>query len=272
MSGVAAGVAESLAEAKALGVIVAGNKSKQVAKAAGALRTMREAMGGLGKTAAITIAPFVKMIADGMTEVMKRINSVRETIIDFAYSAEYVFKNFSEYVALYVGKAVLKITEFANATLHIFTDVLPQVFKSFAQMLHEGLASGFAEGFDKGWDKAVAQIKASMARASGEFENTMRMGVAQMDQDLDAGLNRFIMEKKAAINIGGPGASAAGGGSKENSAVERGSAKAFKIIHGDKGDKMYEALNKSIAIQQKMLDEMRKKRAKQPQIVEVGIF
>jgi hypothetical protein len=271
MEGGREGMARSLVEAKALGIIVSGSEAKQVAEAAGALKLMKQAMGGLGKTAAITIAPFVKLIANALTEAMKWVNSYREKIIDFAYGVEFAFKNFGEYVKLYMAKAGLYLTAFGNATIHIFTDVLPQLFRSFGEMLHEAIATGFAGGFGKAWDKAVRDIKASMARTSGEFESELREKIDANEKSLDERRRKFLEEKKAALNIPAPGESKAGGGSRDNAAVQIGSTEAFKIIAGDQGDKMFKVANEQLEVQRKTLEEMRKKRRKRgPELIDVG--
>jgi len=271
LEGGSAGIAQSLAEAKALGAIVSISEAKQVAEAAGALKMMKQAMGGLGKTAAITIAPFVKMIANGLTEAMKWVNSYREQIIDFAYGVEFAFKNFGEYVKLYTAKATLYLTEFGNFTIHLCTDVLPQLFKSFGEMLHEGLTTGFAGGFDKAWNKAVADIKRSMTRESGEIETDLRRRLDAFEKDLDARKKKFLEEKKAALNIPEPGESKVGGGSKDNAAVQRGSVEAFKIIAGDQGDKMFKVQNDQLEVARKTYELLKKKQAKRgPELIDVG--
>ena len=258
LQGGSKGIAESLAEARELGLIVGGNESRQVADASAALGKMKQAVAGLGKTAAVTIAPFVQMIANTVTDAMKWINKYRENIIDFAYGIEFAFKNFGDYVHLYFGKATLWITEFTNATVHVFTNVLPQLFHSFGEMLFNGITTGFAGGFDKAWDRVVADVKASMNRQSGELEATLWASLDAEEKGLQLRKNKFMEEKKAALNIGPPGQSTIGGASRDNAAVERGSAEAFKIIAGDQGDKMYKALNEQTAIQRKMLEELRK--------------
>jgi hypothetical protein len=269
LKGGSQGIADSLEEARAMGILASGGEAKSVADASKALKMMKESMTGMGRTAAITIAPFVKMIAETITEGMKWINKYRDTIIDFAYTVEFTFKNFSEYVHLYFGKAVLWVTEFANATIHIFTDVLPQIFHSFGTMLYEGITTGFAAGFDKAWEKAVADVRKSMNRSSGDVEKALRDSLNNEEKALDEKKKKFLEEKRAALNVA-PGASTAGGGSKENGAVERGSMEAFKIIAGDQGDKMFKVANEQRALLAKILEEQRKKRKGRPEIVSQG--
>lgn len=247
LKGGSEGIRQSLEEAKSLGIIVGGNEAKQVAEASAALSMMRQAMTGLGKTAAITIAPFVKMIADGLTSALKWINSYREQIVDFGYTVEFVFKNFSDYVKLYFNKALLSLTEFANATLHLFTDVLPQLFVSFGELIQNAITTGFSGGFDKAWRKAVADIKASMNRESGEVETNLRNRVNALEKELDEKKKKFLEEKKAAIAPPQNGESVLGPEKTNNAAVERGSQEAFKIIANTQGDKYLKAANDRLA-------------------------
>lgn len=254
------GIAESMAEARALGIVAGAGEARQVAEASAALADMKRALGGLGKTAAITIAPFVKMIATALTDALKWVNQYRGQIIDFAYTVEFTFKNFSDYAHLYFGKATLWVTQFANATIHFFTDVLPQLFRSFGEMLYTGLTTGFADGFDKAWEKAVADVKASMKRAEGELEGQMRRSLDLEQKQLDDRKAKFLEEKRAALNLD-QGQAKGAVGSKDNAAVERGSAEAFKIIAGDQGDKMYQKANEQLTELRKIAEELRKKRA-----------
>lgn len=265
LKGGSKGITESLQEARNLGIITSAAETKQVAEAAGALKLLKMSLTGLGKTAAITIAPFVKMIAEYLTNVMKWINSVRDSIITFAYKVEFTLRHFSDYVHLYFSKAILWVTQFANATLHLFTDVLPQLFASFGEMLYDGLTTGFAAGFDKAWSKAVADIKASMRREEGDIERALRQGIQAEERNLNAQRDKFLEEKKAALNLPAQGESIMGGGKHDNAAVERGSVEAYKIINASpQSDKVYRVQSDQLAVLRKIEEELRKKRQGEP--------
>ena len=263
MQGGSAGIAASLAEAKSLGVVVAGNEARSVAEASAALSQMKQAMSGLGRTAAVTIAPFVKMVADGLTSVMKKVNEYRDTILKFAYSVEFTFKNLADYAHLFFGKMGLYVLQFANATIHVFTDVIPQAFQSLGAIMEAAFEHGFGEGFDRAVDAQIDKMKRAMERPEGRLEGHLRAQLAAEEKDLDLRKQKWLKEKMAALNVGPAGESNLGGaGSKDNAAVERGSVEAFKIIAGDQGDKMYKAQNETNGLLRKIAEILRTKGAR----------
>ena len=237
------GLKAAMRDAGDLGLGMSRANAEQVEQAKASITDMKAAFTGLGRTAAITIAPFVKLIAGGITDALKWVNKYREDIIDFAHGVEFAFKNFSDYVHLYFRKAQLWITEFANAVLHVFTDVLPQLFRSFGDMLYEGITTGFSGGFDKAWDKAVRDVKASMKRSSGTIETSIRESVDREQKELDSRKKKFLDDKKKAMGVNAAGSTGVVQGNRENAAVERGSSEAFSIIAKQNGDKMFKVAN-----------------------------
>jgi hypothetical protein len=123
------GLKAAMKEAAEIGLSVSDSQAAQAKAADDAITTMKSSFVGFARTAAITIAPFVKMVADGMTEAMKWVNSLRDRLLNFAYTVEFVWKNFSEYADLYLQKAGLAVVQFYNSTEHLVVS-LPQVFKA----------------------------------------------------------------------------------------------------------------------------------------------
>ncbi len=146
-------------EASELGLAASQAEIEQVGAANDAIDTMKAAFKGLFRTVAVSIAPFVQDFADGITNVLKYLNSFRESIRRIFLSLKFVLDNFREYWGLAFEYAFYKVTSWYNDVENVFTNVLPTVFM-------EGVKLVFPA-----WDSLTDYIAYSMVRITNIITN-----------------------------------------------------------------------------------------------------
>lgn len=253
---------KSMKEAGDLGLTVTRQQAAESEEARDAIDRVKAGFTGLFRTAAITMAPFVQMVADALTNLMKWINSFRERIINFVFTVEFVWKNFGEYAGLAFDYVIYRATKLANQLVHIFMEVIPDAFAAGWGAVVD-VVSG--KGLDAALSNAMSKIKRSLnSREEGGFEKALREQYEAKDHALAVKKKDFLEQKKKTLASHRGDESFGGDMKKEEGVAERGSQAAFKIIAKHQGDKMLKVANEQLAEARKsnkLLDKLLNKQA-----------
>jgi hypothetical protein len=85
---------QAMQEASDMGLVVSRQEAQRAQDAQAAMRRMSEAFTGIGRTAAISIAPFVEMLASAVQKGLTWFNQYRDSIIDFSLKGIFYVQQF----------------------------------------------------------------------------------------------------------------------------------------------------------------------------------
>lgn len=125
------GIEDAMKEAVRMGFTVTNDEAREVQRAQYAIQELKMSMEGLGRTAAITIAPFVKIFVAQLKEGMAWIVSMKQSLINFAHTFEFIAKQWDLTMEIMGQEMYLSILRWFKQLLDKMADMMNGILDSF---------------------------------------------------------------------------------------------------------------------------------------------